>query len=80
MWIVSVTIPRRVSITETQLLDAQATKSRSSVGMDGDLVGVLADGDPGGRAQVGRVDDEHRPAGPVGDVEQVPAERAIATS
>ncbi len=32
VWIVSVTIPRRVSITETQLLEAQATKIRSSLG------------------------------------------------
>src|ERR1017187_972799 len=32
VWMVSVTIPRRVSMTETQLLDAQATKIRSSVG------------------------------------------------
>ena len=32
VWIVSVTIPRRVSITETQLLEAHATKIRSSLG------------------------------------------------
>ena len=32
VWIVSVTIPAPVSITETQLLEAQATKSRSSLG------------------------------------------------
>ena len=67
VWIVSVTIPRRVSITDTQLLDAQATKIRSSLGMHGDLVGVLADGDPGDGVQVVRVEDAHRPAGPVGD-------------
>ena len=29
---VSVTMPRLVSMTETQLLEAQATKSRSSFG------------------------------------------------
>ena len=32
VWIVSVTIPRLVSITEMQLLDAHATKIRSSLG------------------------------------------------
>ena len=60
VWIVSVTIPRRVSITETQLLDAQATKIRSSVGMNGDLVGMLADGDPGDGAEIAGIEDAHR--------------------
>ena len=32
VWIVSVTIPRRASMTDTQLLEAQATKTRSSCG------------------------------------------------
>ena len=35
---------------------------------------MLADGDPGDRAQVGRVEDVHRPAGPVGDEELVAAD------
>ena len=73
VWIVSVTIPRRVSITETQLLDAQATKIRSSFGVDGDLVGMLADGDPGDGPKVGRVEDQHGTAGPVGDEELIAA-------
>src|SRR5208337_480092 len=39
--------------------------------VDGELVGVLAHGDPRGCAQVGRIDDVDRATGPVRDVEKV---------
>ena len=43
--------------------------------MERELVGVLAHGDPRGRAQVGRIDDVDRATGPVRDVEQVAVAR-----
>ena len=51
-------------MTDTQSLDAQATKSRSSWGCDGDLVGMLADRDPrdGVRGSAGSITRTHRPA------------------
>ena len=35
--------------------------------MNGDLVGMLADGDLGDGAEVARVEDTHHAAGPIGD-------------
>ena len=69
MWIVSVTIPRRVSITETQSLDAQATKRRSSLGCRASWLGCSPTAIREVVLQVGRIDDMHGPSGPVRDVE-----------
>ncbi len=42
---------------------------------DGDLVGMVANGDPGNGAEIGGVDHSHSPAGPVGYEELVAATR-----
>ena len=71
VWIVSVTIPRRVSMTETQSLEAQATKIRSSLGWTAIWLGCSPTAI---RATVRRsagIEDADRAAGPVGDKELV---------
>ena len=42
---------------------------------DGDLVGMFADGDPGDGAEVAGVENQHGPAGPVGDEQLIAAAR-----